>query len=289
MSVLPGRRAMARVLRQSELAEAAAVCARAPVDSVLAASRIAQAERDGLDRASGQVWGYPHLGPLRAVCWSGANLVPVVADHGADGDEAVDAFAAVAADRPRRASSIVGEQRAVLRLWATLRHHWSIPRDVRRDQPSMVIDRAPDVAADPGVVRSTPDELALLFPACVRMFTEEVGYSPVAGSSSGYEERVRQLIVRGRSFRRVENREIVFKAEIGALANGVAQIQGVWVPPHRRGLGLAAPGVAAVVEAVRSPETPVVSLYVNHYNVHALAAYRRVGFEQVGTYATVLF
>lgn len=287
MSVLPGRRAVARVLQQSELAEAAAVCARAPVASVLAASRIAQALRDGLDRAAGQVWGYPHVGPLRAVCWSGANIVPVVADHDADG--AADAFAAIAADRPRRASSIVGEQRAVLRLWATLRHHWSVPRDVRRDQPSMVIDRRPDVAPDPGVARSTPDELALLFPACVRMFTEEVGYSPVAGSSSGYEERVRQLIAQGRSFRRVEDREVVFKAEIGALANGVAQIQGVWVPPHRRGLGLAAPGVAAVVEAVRTSETPVVSLYVNHFNVHALAAYRRVGFEQVGTYATVLF
>jgi predicted GNAT family acetyltransferase len=33
----------------------------------------------------------------------------------------------------------------------------------------------------------------------------------------------------------------------------------------------------------------VVSLYVNAYNLPALAAYRRVGFRQVGTFATVLF
>ena len=34
---------------------------------------------------------------------------------------------------------------------------------------------------------------------------------------------------------------------------------------------------------------PAVSLYANAYNVRALAAYRAVGFRQVGTYATVLF
>ena len=32
----------------------------------------------------------------------------------------------------------------------------------------------------------------------------------------------------------------------------------------------------------------MVSLYVNDYNVRALATYRRVGFERVGTFATVL-
>ena len=34
--------------------------------------------------------------------------------------------------------------------------------------------------------------------------------------------------------------------------------------------------------------TPVVSLYVNDFNTRALATYRRVGFERVGTFATVL-
>jgi hypothetical protein len=31
------------------------------------------------------------------------------------------------------------------------------------------------------------------------------------------------------------------------------------------------------------------SLYVNSFNAPALAAYRRIGFRQVGRYATVLF
>jgi predicted GNAT family acetyltransferase len=47
--------------------------------------------------------------------------------------------------------------------------------------------------------------------------------------------------------------------------------------------------MAAVVAAARREIAPTVSLYANHYNERALAAYRAVGFRQVGTYATVLF
>ena len=47
--------------------------------------------------------------------------------------------------------------------------------------------------------------------------------------------------------------------------------------------------MAAVVQIARGEVAPLVSLYVNSYNTRALAAYRAVGFRQVGTYATVLF
>jgi hypothetical protein len=47
--------------------------------------------------------------------------------------------------------------------------------------------------------------------------------------------------------------------------------------------------MAAVVEYARRDVAPIVSLYVNDYNVAARAAYRRVGFREVGTFATVLF
>jgi len=47
--------------------------------------------------------------------------------------------------------------------------------------------------------------------------------------------------------------------------------------------------MAAVVELTLGRVAPLVSLYVNSYNVAALACYRRVGFRQVGTYATILF
>ncbi len=47
--------------------------------------------------------------------------------------------------------------------------------------------------------------------------------------------------------------------------------------------------MAAVVKYVLADIAPVVSLYVNNFNAPALATYKKVGFEQVDTFATVLF
>jgi hypothetical protein len=47
--------------------------------------------------------------------------------------------------------------------------------------------------------------------------------------------------------------------------------------------------MAAVVMFARRTLAPVVSLYVNDFNVPARAAYRRVGFTEVGTFMSVLF
>jgi predicted GNAT family acetyltransferase len=60
------------------------------------------------------------------------------------------------------------------------------------------------------------------------------------------------------------------------------------VHPDRRGHGLGAAGTAAVAERVRGMGR-VASLYVNAFNAPARMVYRRIGFTQVGSFATVLF
>jgi uncharacterized protein len=289
-ATLSSTSAEGRILEDADLDAALQVCARVPVDSVLAASRIAVAARSGLRPSGGQVWGYERGGDLVAVCWAGANVVPVVPD----GDpRALDAFARIARGQGRRSSSIVGQADAALGLWERLRDVWPAPREVRANQPSLVIDDDPLVTADPMVRRSVAQEYPVVLPACIEMFAEEVGYSPASGPHGPYEERVRTLIAEGRSFVRLGpgpvGAQVEFKAELGAVAGGVAQVQGVWVEPGHRGRGLSERGMAAVVRLTRRDVAPTVSLYVNDYNVRALAAYRRVGFRPVGTYATVLF
>ena len=289
-ATLSGRAAEGRILHDADVEAALGICARVPVDSVLAASRIAVAARSGLRPTGGQLWGYERGGELAAVCWAGANVVPVVPD----GDpRALDAFARIAREQGRRSSSIVGQADAALGLWDRLRDLWPAPREIRANQPSLVIDHDPLVRADPMVRRSVPDEYSIVLPACIEMFAEEVGYSPASGPHGPYEERVRTLVAEGRSFVRLGQgrvgAQVEFKAELGAVAGGVAQVQGVWVEPGHRGRGLSETGMAAVVQVTRREVAPTVSLYVNDYNVRALAAYRRVGFRQVGTYATVLF
>lgn len=86
----------------------------------------------------------------------------------------------------------------------------------------------------------------------------------------------------------VEEGRILFKADLGSVGVGAGQVQGVWVDPAYRGQRIAAPAMARVVELARR-EIDWVSLYVNDYNAPAMATYRRVGFRDVGLFATILF
>jgi predicted GNAT family acetyltransferase len=47
--------------------------------------------------------------------------------------------------------------------------------------------------------------------------------------------------------------------------------------------------MAAVVATCLRDVAPAVSLYVNDFNEPARRSYERVGFKQVGTFASVLF
>jgi predicted GNAT family acetyltransferase len=146
------------------------------------------------------------------------------------------------------------------------------------------------VPSDPAVRRVRPDEIDVLVPACIAMFTEEVGVSPVtADGGVSYRARVAEMVGAGRAFARIEDGQVIFKAEIGSLTAQACQVQGVWVAPHLRGRGLAAPGLATVVDTALAELAPVVSLYVNDYNTAARAAYRKVGFSDYGTFMSVLF
>lgn len=273
-----------------DLHAAASFCAHNPVGSVLAASRIESALAAGIERGGGSAWAVERDGRMVGLCWAGANLVPVCHP---DDDETLDALADAAARRGRRCSSIVGDSEVVLRIWDRLREDWPSPREIRADQPSLVIDRPPTVPADPAVRVARPDELGVLMPASVQMFIEEVGYSPLSGGSSAYEARVRSLLAAGHTYVRVEDGpdgpETVFKADLGAVSSRVAQVQGVWVAPRLRGRRISEHGMAAVVDQALGRVAPVLSLYVNRYNTRALASYLRVGFREVGRYATVLF
>lgn len=273
-----------RVLDGRDLDEVFALLDRDPIPSVFVASRVQQA---GLSEArlGAQVWGYGEPGHLEAICYSGANLVPVQA-----GPEAVRAFADRARRQGRRCSSLVGAADEVLPLWQLLEPHWGRARDVRVAQPLMALDGPPAVAPDPGVRRVRPDELEVLLPACIAMFTEEIGISPTAGDGGAlYRARVRELIGQGRAYARIEDETVLFKAEVGAATDEVCQVQGVWVHPSLRGRGLSVAGTAAVVALARREVAPVVSLYVNDFNEPARRAYTRVGFQQVGTFTSVLF
>jgi predicted GNAT family acetyltransferase len=273
-----------RVLDDRDLVAARDLLDRDPVANVFVAARL---DSVGLDpwRLGAEVWAYPGSGRVEALCYAGANLVPVNADA-----DACRVFADRARRQGRRCSSIVGPAGQVATLWSLLEQAWGPARAVRANQPLMVITDTPQVPPDPLVRRVTPSEIDVLYPACVAMFTEEVGVSPFNGDGGAlYRARVAELIAQGRAFARIEDGRVVFKAEVGAATSQACQIQGVWVDPELRGRGISNGGMAAVVMQAQATIAPLVSLYVNDFNTAARAAYRKVGFAEVGAFMSVLF
>jgi predicted GNAT family acetyltransferase len=233
----------------------------------------------------GEVWGYHVDDELVSACHAAANLVPVQATP-----EALVAFAEKALTQQRRCATVVGPTDAVSMLWQHLEPHWGPARDIRWNQPHLQVSGSPAVAPDPFVRRTERADVDTLYPACVAMYTEEVGVSPEAGGGADlYRARVAQLVAKGWSFARIDDGRVVFKAEVAAATPYACQVQGVYVAPERRGEGLAAAGMAAVVEHALRDIAPVVSLYVNEHNVPARRAYERAGFEETGTFSTIMF
>ena len=256
-----------------------------PVRHCFLAARLEQTKQSRFRPSYPDLLGYFDDGNLKSVLMTGANIVPVNTSLIARQE-----FATVLNRSGRRSSSIVGPAEEVLDLWSRVSASWGPAREVRGNQPVLSMRINSSVEIDHDVRYSNLSDLENLVPACIAMFTEEVGISPtINGGGNAYRNRISELVSSRRSFVKYSGSELVFKAEIGTVGAGVAQIQGVWVKPEYRGKGISVSAMAAVVKLVLADVAPVVSLYVNDYNEVALKTYRSVGFEQVDTFATVLF
>src|SRR6201984_2961646 len=209
LRVNPPWSASVRLLDERDRGAVLAICDRDPVTNVFVSSRVRSL---GLEpaRLGAQMWGHGPGGRWESLCYSGANLVPVAATA-----DAVVASADRALRQGRRCSSVVGPADEIQALWALLRPRWGPARDVRPVQPVMVINGPPLVEPAPLVRRVRMDELDILWPACVAMFTEEVGVSPTIGDGgASYRARLQQLIRSGRAFARIQGGEGIFKGGV---------------------------------------------------------------------------
>lgn len=291
-------------VQRREIDAALEMCAADPVAHVMPAMHLERARDSGVIPSG--LWALKRRSglsrELAGVIWNGANFTAVLPDYDdpADADGVRADVARAASSRLNRPAALVGEADLTLDLWGRLEPWWGPAREIRPRQVSMAIDTSPrhvraldTTGLDLEAVReATLDDFAALLPACVHMFTGEVGYDPMKHGRAAYEQRLRELVLSGQSYVQFGlaegRRQVVYKAEVGALGGGVAQLQGVWVHPALRGRGLARAGLAATIEAIHATMAPTVALYVNDFNHAALKSYEAVGMRRVGMFATVM-
>jgi uncharacterized protein len=222
-------------------------------------------------------------GPINGLAYFGAQLVLAVEDGAA-----LDVFA-VELRRHRGLRSVVGPRDAVEGLWARVRSWHPQPIVVRDDQPVYALTRAElrDIGPDIEVRPARDAETEAVAENSARMILGELGYDPRA-NRSGFTAGVRRAIAHGAWWVWFGDDALRFQLNVGPRTAATAQLQGVWTPPEQRGNGYATVALAAVARRLFATESTL-SLYVNAFNVPAIALYKRIGFTRVGTFATYLF
>ena len=206
-----------------------------------------------------------------------------------------DHRARVLSERPNQPLLYLPPEKDLARFYAVelpeLPAHLPEPIKPRPLTPGQSPAGAVQLGGEPaGYARlATSADLGELLPAAAAMFTEEVGFDPVARYGDGYAARLRTLIAGQRSAIVTDvNGRVIFKADAGIVNLDAAQVQGVWLHPDYRGCGLAKPFFAAAAQVLQC-RYPHLSLYVNDYNARALAMYRGTGWEQIGQFSTIIF
>ena len=223
----------------------------------------------------------------RTICLAtlGSNIV--LASHPPRLASELDPAMALLAERitargtPVRA--IVSESELVESLWVHLGSRVDPPTVLRLNQPIYALLQKSASHRDLATVRySTLEDLEDLVPACAAMHREEVGIDPLERDAFGYRERIRDLVLSGRSLILRSDGRIAFKCELSAVTPMAVQLMGVWTHPAMRRRGLAMQGLREVCGHLLQQGRKV-TLFVNDFNAPAITLYRALGFEQIGT------
>lgn len=185
--------------------------------------------------------------------------------------------------------TIAGPRATVRAFWALVRDGRPAPRIVRDRQLVMAIDRngLRPHSASVRVRLARAAEWRVVADGSAAMIEQELGYDP-RHRAPDFAANVREMIDRERWWVGEVEGRLCFFCSVGPWCRTTAQLQGVWTPPELRGRGFASASLAAICDRLLTV-SPTLSLHVNDFNEGAIALYRRVGFEHVSDFQTLLF
>ena len=130
---------------------------------------------------------------------------------------------------------------------------------------------------------ATLADLELIAPVHAAMAEAESGVNPLAKDPVGFLQRCARRIEKGRVWVLVENGQLIFKADIQADTPDVVYLEGIYVNPSHRGMGIGSRCLAQLTQSLlRSSKS--ICLLVNETNQEAHAFYRLSNFKLRGHY-----
>jgi uncharacterized protein len=193
------------------------------------------------------------------------------------------------AKRHRGERMIIGPRETTRAFWELVRGWHVAPRLVRDRQLVMMVDRERLRAGNrqAAVRHARIEEWRSVADGSADMIRQELSYEPARGSPD-FGAGIRKMIERKLWWVGEAEGRISFICHAGPWCRKTIQLQGIWTPPELRGKGFATAALSAICDRLLDI-SPTLSLYVNDFNDAAIALYRRVGFEHVGDFQTLLF
>jgi ribosomal protein S18 acetylase RimI-like enzyme len=259
-------------------------------DPVLHVYLTALALRDSLAAPHDETWAARRLGEIVGVLHLGGRSGAVL-PHGSDPD-AFRQLAEVA--RMRREAlpprlQIIGPARAVDVFVEAFQYDELAPRLHRRQvYLSLESDRLLDLDRLPALRPARPEDFTMVYESGAALRHEELEEDPRVADPRGYPRRVEEECRDGHTWIWVENGQLRFRASISAATADAAQVSGVYTPPEFRGRRYATRGLAELCARLLARSRNA-CLFVNDFNVPALALYRRLGFREIAAWASAFF
>lgn len=264
-----------RRLTEADRAETRRLLSADPVQTVHLQSLI---EDYGFDSPAlrGHFFGYFAAGQIAGVALIGHQVMIYAPDT------ALTLFADAAAESEVKINLVFGPAAQVTAFTAALRERGREPESARDfywyvcEQPRLPLKELQ-------LQQANLSHLEIVEGAHAQMFVEATGSDPRAKDAEGFSRRVRERIEKGRTWVKVEDGKLVFKAELQSITPEAIYLEGIWTAPESRGRGIAK---ACVVELThrRLRKQQTICLVVEPGEKVAQHIYQQAGFDHCGDY-----
>ncbi|HEX4948646.1 MAG TPA: GNAT family N-acetyltransferase [Blastocatellia bacterium] len=264
-----------RELDERDYQQALALLAHHPIQGVHLESLITD---HGLTSPAlrGRFYGYFEQEQLTGIALMGHQIMFCAPD------QALPLLARAAADSGLRHTVIFGPKQQVELFWE---HYAALGCELKllRDFYWYVCETPAQPIHQFQLVQATTEHLEAVQEAQASTLYEATGTDPRVTDPEGFRRRVRERIERGRTWIKLENDTIVFKAELQSVTPDVIYLEGIWTHPGYRKQGIARECVVELTHR-RLRQQQMLCLVVEPEENVALRIYEHAGFRYASDY-----